>query len=282
MLLQSVVVFVQRVRAYLILLALLLASVALMQLDNERQLRGLTALTLVGVGAMHSLFGGVPNPIALRQENELLHRLNTELMLEVIQLRRARAENEQLRQLSNLRALVPYGFIPAEIVGLTVGQLRNYAVLDKGSADGVQVGMPVVTTAGLLGRVFDVSAHYAIVELLENRDVRIAVRLEKSGAEGILAWEGTVGRFLLHYIPTSVPVQAGERVLTASSSDRFPPDIPVGTVYAVEREPASGFYRIHVVPVIPYQVLRHVAVLQHVPHPERRLLEQRLRKLGRE
>lgn len=278
---QRIVAFVLRVRSYVVLTALLVASVALMQIDGAVPLHGLRALTVVGIGAIQGVFGGIPNPWALRRENELLHQLNVELLSEVARLRRAQAENEQLRQLLGLRPQIPYEFITAEVVGLTVGQLRNYATLNRGAADGLQVGMPVVTAAGLVGRIREVSAHYAIVELLENRDVRIAVRLEGSGAEGIVVWEGNVGQFALQYIPSSIPVQAGELVVTSSSSDRFPPGIPVGTVYQVHREAGSGFYRILVVPRELYQRLRYVAVLRHIPHPERRLLEQRYFWLGR-
>ncbi len=279
--LQRVVVLVLRIRSYIVLTALLLASLALMQVDDAASLRGLRALAVVGIGVVQKLLGGIPNPWLLHRENELLHRLNVELLLEVSRLRRMQAENEQLRQLLGIRAESPYEFIAAEVLGLTVGQLRNYAILNRGAADGLQIGMPVVTAAGLVGRIREVSAHYAVVELLENRDVRVAVRLEGSGAEGILVWEGSVGQFALHYIPSSIPVQAGQLVVTSASSDRFPPGIPVGVVQRVDREAGSGFYRILVTPREPYQTLRYVAVLRHVPHPERRLLEQRYLSPGR-
>ncbi len=273
--LRQLLAFVLRFRQYVVLAALLLAAIGLMQVGTPERIPGIYALGASLIGALHELAGVVPNPFALHRENQLLSQLNTELLMEVTRLRRASTENEELRQLLELKRQAPYRPIFAEVVGTSVGQLRQYAVLDKGRADGVQPGMPVVTPAGLIGRIQVASAHFAIVELLENRGVRIAVRLEASGTEGMLAWEGAAGEFLLHYIPTSVPVQAGERVFTSASSDRFPPGLLVGVVREVQRDPASPFYRITVVPTVPYRSLRFAAVLAHLPNPERRALEER-------
>ncbi|MCS6965855.1 MAG: rod shape-determining protein MreC [Candidatus Kapabacteria bacterium] len=275
MLLQRVAALVVRFKEYVVLVALLLASVGLMQLGDPLRIPGLQMLTVVGLGVVQAFAGTALNPFVLKRENELLQQLNTELMLEVMRLQRARAENERLRQLLGIRTQLSYELIPGEVVGLSVGQLRAYATLDKGAIDGVRPGMPVVSAAGLLGSVRAVSSRFAVVELLENREVRVAVRLQASGAEGILVWGGEVGKFLLRYIPTSVPVQAGERVVTSASSDRFPPDLLVGVVQEVQREHGLPFHRIIVIPTVPYQVLRHVIVLRHVPNPERRLLEEK-------
>lgn len=275
MLLQRIAAVVLRLKEYAVLAAFLLASVGLMQVGDGTRVPGLHAVTVTVVGLLQSLGGMVPNPFALRRENELLAQLNAQLLLENARLRRALVENEQLRQLVELRGHVPYRLIFAEIIGLSVGQLSVFATLDKGASAGIQPGMPVLAGAGLLGRVHAVSSHFALVELLENRTMRVAVRLEASGAEGILSWEGPVGQFALHYIPASIPVQAGERVVTSSSSDRFPADLPVGIVQRVEREPTSPFHRIVVAPLVQYSQVRQVAVVDYLPNPERRQLEER-------
>ncbi|MCS7176854.1 MAG: rod shape-determining protein MreC [Candidatus Kapabacteria bacterium] len=282
MLLQRIAAFFVRFRQYVILAALLLLCVGLMQLGQPTAIPGLTTFTVGVLGVVQGLIGAIPNPAALRRENELLARLNTALLLETISLRQAVAENKQFQQLSELRQRLSYPLVFARVVGLTVGQLRSYAILDKGSSDGLRPAMPVVAPAGLVGRVQAVSPHFAVVELLDNRGVRVAVRLESSSAEGILAWKGVVGEFALEYIPTSVSVQAGERVVTSASSDRFPPGIPVGTVQEVTRDPTTPFYRIRVVPAVAYQSLQTVAVLLHRPNPERRALEERLLRPERE
>ncbi len=274
MVLQRLALVVVRLRAYVVLVALLLASGGLMALDPVR-IPGISVLSLVGIATLQRATGWLLNPLGQGKENELLRQLNTELMLEVAQLRRAAVENQQLRGLLRLRVQEPIESIPAEVLGVTVGQLQSFATLDRGATDGVRPGMPVVSPFGLLGRIRAVSDHFAVVELLENRDVRVAVRLQPTGAEGILVWDG-VGRFAVRYVPTSVPVQAGERVVTSAASDRFPADLPVGIVREVRHEPGEPFYRIVVVPEAPAQAVRYVAVLKHIPNPERRALEERI------
>ncbi|GBD06998.1 Cell shape-determining protein MreC [bacterium HR21] len=279
MVVQRLALVVVRLRAYVVLVALLLASLGLMALDPVR-VPGVSVLWLVSIGMVQRLTGGLLHPGGLERENELLRQLNTELMLEVTQLRRAFAENQQLRQLLGLREQRFPEAVPAEVLGITIGQLQAFATLNRGAADGLRPGMPVLSPFGLLGSVRAVSQHFAVVELLENRHVRVAVRLQSSGAEGILAWEEE-GKFVVHYVPSSIPVQAGERVVTSAASDRFPPDLPIGVVRDVQREPTLPFHRIVVAPLVPARAVRYVVVLRHVPNPERRALEERFLGLTR-
>jgi rod shape-determining protein MreC len=274
--LQRLLELLLRFRDYVVLLALLLVALALMQLHSAERLQALRTVALVLTGLVRQSLAWIPNPFALQRENELLHRINIELMQALMRQQELAAENEQFRSLLQLPARQPLPLLFGELLGRTVGQLQSYATLNRGSADGVRPGMPVVTAAGLVGTVEAVSPHFALVHLLPSRTMRVAVQLQHSGAEGILTWEGRERRFLLRYVPTSVSVQAGEPVVTSNTSDRFPGGIPVGSVRRVEPLPDGLFYRIEVQAAVPFESVRYVAVVLHLPNPERRRLEGQL------
>jgi len=166
-----------------------------------------------------------------------------------------------------------YGLIAADVVGKTTTQLRNYATINKGKKDGVEEGMSVVTDAGLVGLVIGVSDHYAVLQLLLNRDTRVASKIQRSRVDGIIAWEGE--NFLtLKNIPKSYDVQAGDAVITSSFSSRYPSNIVIGRVTQVTEENNSLFRRIVVDPAVNFATLEQVFVVEYVADAERLLLEQ--------
>ena len=106
--------------------------------------------------------------------------------------------------------------------------------IDKGTDDGIKVGMPVVTGAGLVGRIVEVhGGTRSVVQLLTDPDVRrrraardVAARPGVHGhGDGQAAARSTQG------IGPKVARAAGNELVTTSGwTERFPPEIPVGNV----------------------------------------------------
>jgi cell shape-determining protein MreC len=78
----------------------------------------------------------------------------------------------QVKENNELRAqfgLFPCSAIPrktAEVVGRPATNYESSLEINIGSDDGVKRGMPVVTPAGLVGRIGEVSANHAFVQLM--------------------------------------------------------------------------------------------------------------------
>ncbi len=121
-----------------------------------------------------------------------------------------------------------------------LGNFPDFTVdVDKGSSAGVRTGMPAVTSAGLVGRVVDVSPGRSRVRLISDPEFELGVRLV--GTDAVAVARGT-GRgqplAVSEGIGVSVPVHVG-MLVTTSGIDRsvYPPDVPVGLVAEVAVDP---------------------------------------------
>ncbi len=140
---------------------------------------------------------------------------------------------------------IPFiGTIPTQVAQLSGGNFSSFddntARIDKGSSSGIQVGMPVVTTAGLIGRIQRVTADSATVRLITDPDLRIGIKL-KSDDLGAGRGTGAGQKWLVDQnIGLADEVAKGDPVLT-SGIDRalFPPGLPIGTVRSVNRDQAD-------------------------------------------
>ena len=175
----------------------------------------------------------------LERENE---RLRAELEIERGRdLANANAEavlREYLAQ-AQIQYLTDIPSTAARVVQF--GNFPGFTVdVDKGSGAGVKVGMPAVTSAGLVGRVTDVSLGRSRIRLITDPEFELGIRL--AGGEAVAIARGTGhGRPLVvsEGIEATTPVVVGTLV-TTSGIDRsvYPPDVPVGLVAEVQVDPA--------------------------------------------
>lgn len=270
---QRFIEFVVRFKNYITLCTLVVMSFALMSAGDLSQLGGFRAVIVGSIGWMQSIFAWVPNPVALKSENVALRELNLQLSVEAARGRQSMVENVTLRKMLELRKVVDKKLLAADVIGKTTTQLRNFATINKGKADGVKDGMTVITDAGLVGIVTGVSDHYAVIQLLLNRDTRIAAKVQRTRVDGILAWEGET-TLVLKNVPTSYDVQAGDVIITSNYSTRFPENIVIGRVARVEDERNSLFRRIMVEPAVNFPTLEQVFIVDYTPELERLALER--------
>ena len=148
----------------------------------------------------------------------------------------------------------------AQINSEYVGNFDEYSVeIDKGSNAGLVKDMPVVTSAGLVGRLVEVYATRSRMQLITSPQFAVGVRV---GQEVSLAKGTGSGNPLSAKasIPIDAPVQVGDPVLTnGQDRSKFPPDIPMGRVKTVDR--SSGTVALEIEPVTNVANLDFVAVI---------------------
>jgi rod shape-determining protein MreC len=153
--------------------------------------------------------------------------------------------------------------------------------LNRGRDDGVRPEMPVITLAGLVGRVAEVSRRTSQVRLLTEPGSRVACRLLRAGVFGIARGAGAMisGKSELDLLCVTQPLQldyvskdselnVGDAVVTAGLGGGLPEGLVVGYVRDFELD-ASGLYqRARVVPAVDLARLHHVFVVQEwAPEP---------------
>lgn len=271
--LQRLYDIVYQFKEYAILAALLAASLTLLALNDNPQIKRLRSMATIAFGLIQEQVIFIPNYFSLQSENALLRQENVRLADEANRLREARLENIRLRRLLGLKGQIPFNVVTGQVVGKDLTLLRNTLTIDIGKADGIKPLMPVIGDGGLVGLVVAVSEHYAIVNLLLNVDFRASAKIERSRVDGIIAWDGR--NLFLKNVAKTLDVKVGDVVLTSSYSSTFPADIRIGVVSDVQAQPGTLFKTIIVTPSVDFVKLEEVFVLTTVPSEERTQLEQR-------
>ncbi len=162
---------------------------------------------------------------SLRKENSRLAQENTRLMQDLYAYK-------ELAQESGLETTgYPFSFITAKVIKNTVNTSHNYLIIDKGSKDGVEVDMGVITPNGVIGITRGVSENYSYVLSFLNANQQVSARIGHDGAFGPLTWDpGKASMAHLGEIPQHLQINLEDTVYTSGFSSFYPPDIPIGTV----------------------------------------------------
>jgi rod shape-determining protein MreC len=229
--------------AFLLILALIIPSRLFNPVKNLYFLATKPLLGVTGGFAGNSV--NVFNAGGLVAENRKLR--NKLDHLERLRFERVELENEnaRLRSLLDFKTRLAQGLrkaIASQVIGRSPAGWRDTIVINKGLADGVQPGMPVVTYSGLLGRVGESLATTAKVRLITHPRFRVGALIQRTRHTGVVY--GTVdGESRMKYLSMDADVQVGDLVETAGYSEEFPKGLLIGTIDRVWKEPGQ-IYRV--------------------------------------
>lgn len=185
------------------------------------------------------------------QTNEDLRRQNIQLLDEVSRLRSARYENEELRQLLGYRDSSRYDMYPIVVVGKEITGMNNILTINAGSEADLDVGMPVVNSSGLIGRIILTGTNRSIVMPYIDIRSRISAKLQGLQTGGIVSWEGKrIDELIMSTIPRTVQVDSGMVVETSGFSNDLPPNIPIGTVIRSIPDPGKDTQTLYLRPFV--------------------------------
>ncbi|MGC8787883.1 MAG: rod shape-determining protein MreC, partial [Anaerolineae bacterium] len=166
------------------------------------------------------------------------------LMIENVRLREAEIERAILREQLQFKLANPtYELLAAEVIGRDPSNLMQYIIIDRGTNDGIAVGMPVVTARGLVGRVTAVYPQSARVMLLTDPSSSVNALIQSSRATGVVQGQGQRG-LAMRYIEQSEQVEVGDIVLTSGLGGNFPKRLVIGQVTAVKRNDVEMFQEV--------------------------------------
>ena len=148
------------------------------------------------------------------------------------------AENVRLRQLLDLKTRSSYHTIAARVIGKDFYSLRSYLIIDKGRMSGVKKYAPVMASAGLVGKIFEVGLYSSKVILINDPDLSVPALNARSREHGLAC--GTLdGKSKLRYLDLGSDVRANDEIVTSGLNMSYPEGIKIGTVKAVATE-SSG------------------------------------------
>lgn len=178
------------------------------------------------------------------KEIEEIHKENEELKKEILRLeieldkeKGASNENEILRRYLNIKKNHDnFELLDALIIGYSSDEIFNFFTLNRGSGDGVELGMPIINEVGLIGTVCEVGYNWCRVRVISEASSGIGAYVKRSGDTGVIS--GTVpnndGRTcILEYLPENADIEVGDLIYTSGKGSTCPRDIFIGRVTSV-------------------------------------------------
>jgi rod shape-determining protein MreC len=258
-------------KEYIVLVALLIISLIALSLNQKPAVKKVKSLAFGSFAAFTSVISDVINVANVKSENIKLRKLNAELMLKVSELRQYGIENSELKSLLGLKDTTKYPLIPASVISKSISKYQNTITLNIGSKNGVEAGMPVINDFGMVGIVATTSNDFSIVKTLENVELKLTVKDERSRIDGIMKWNGS--NLIIVDVPKTYDVEPGDRIITSDLSTIVAVPLPVGVVVGLSKIETGIFNEVKVKPFVDFIRTEHVFVLRIIENKEIQGLE---------
>lgn len=251
----------------LILVALLVYSANLRHQDRttpfERLVLQVTA-PLQGVTAnlwdvVQGFFADYVLLVDARRENQRLLSENRRLQSELNRMEEVRLANERLARLLAFKEEIHLPALPAQVIAEDASSWFRTVVIDKGTADGVREGLPVVVAEGAVGRILSCAAHQSRVLLVTDASSGVAALVQNNRTRGVVRGQGD--HLTLEYAIRQAEIQQGDRIITSGMGGVFPKGLPLGEVIHVEPEPSGMFHSVEIAPYVDFNRLEEVLVV---------------------
>lgn len=218
--------------------------------------------------AIHGLGEGVAGYVALHgahQEATACRNELAEAHAELNSLKEARAENARLKAMLGYSDGTSEPEILARVVGIDPTPHVQSVRLNRGEADGVRVGMPVVTREGVVGQVMRSVGGSSDVMLVTDPASRIGAMSQRTRVRATVTGSGDGKQLSLDFVRRDDDVKEGDQVVTAGTDGVFPRGLLVGTVKDVQRPLVGMFLGGHVDPVVDIHKVEEVFVVPLIP-----------------
>ena len=172
----------------------------------------------------------------IEEEAALLRGKNLQLSFQVESMRYLLEENNRLEELLDFQRESKMTILPARVINMSASPyLSSSLSIDVGLESGVEENDPVITPKGIIGKTTIVGDNASIVQMINDVNFRLSVRIKPSGSTGIMRWlDGVL--YLIKEVQKNANVNIGDKVVTSGFSDIFPDDLPVGEVVNITDE----------------------------------------------
>jgi rod shape-determining protein MreC len=202
--------------------------------------------------------------VSVSEENVRLSRSLKQAEEKNNSLREIELSHDRLRELLEFKKILHKRMVAAEVIGRDPSPWFKTIIINKGSREGVERGMPVVVPEGIAGLVTDVSKTYAKILLAIDQNSAVDALIQRNRARGIIKGEPS-GRLLLQYVQRKHDIHVGDVVVSSGLDGVFPKGIRVGYVHAVDKPDSGIFQQLAVTPYADFEKLEEVLVVLDPP-----------------
>jgi len=201
--------------------------------------------------------------VAAAKQNHVLSTQLNKAIQENNQWHETKLANSRLRNLLDFQKTISERVVAAEVIGKDPSAWFKTVIIDKGKADGLTKGLPVVMPQGIAGQVIEVSNHYAKVMLIIDRNSAVDALVQRTRARGIIKGEST-DRCRLDYVLRKNDVRIGDTVVSSGLDGVYPKGLRIGHVTEVIEHDADIFHEIIITPFVDFEKLEEVLVVSAI------------------
>ena len=208
-------------------------------------------------------------------EKNNLYKKYKELKNKEEQLDSVIAQNDNLQEeVSKLKETLDLNtllsdkvYLNATVVSRNIGYWYNEITIDKGSKNGVEKGMAVVTSKGLIGQITKVSNYSSTVKLLSNENmnnkISVKIKTDNDYVYGLISmYDGKTNTYTVEGISENVEIKKGADVVTTGMGTIFPSGLMVGKVEKVTTDNFDLSKVVEVKASVDFDDLDYVTVLK--------------------
>jgi len=200
------------------------------------------------------------------RENAALREQIESMRLAQVRIEQDAAQARRIQALLQFKEQYISQTVAAQVIGSSGSETSHIIYIDRGSSQGIEPNMAVITPDGIVGKVLHVYASTAQVLEITDQTSGVGATLVKSRLQGILKGQLT-GNPNLAYIMADESVSPGEDVITSGGDRIFPKGLPIGKVASVS--PGKDlFLTVRVTPAANLSRLEEVLVITKIVEKE--------------
>ncbi|MDP8265465.1 MAG: rod shape-determining protein MreC [Candidatus Aceula meridiana] len=170
-------------------------------------------------------------------------------------------ENNRLKKLLELKQSAVFSSTAANVIARNPSNWSAAIIIDKGSRDGIEQGMPVVSSLGVIGKIIEVGVKTSKVMLLTDPRFSVAVLIQRNREQGLVS--GSLqGLCRMQYLSPDVVIEIGDKVTTSKLSSFFPEGLLIGKVVDVRESLSSPTIECLVEPAVSLSQIEEVIVIK--------------------
>jgi len=225
-------------------------------------------------GRVYSISGSVQSFFNLHKNNEALLEENAMLQQRILSLEGY--INNIIPDTISPKAFAPdiehtinYDYRVARIVNNSISLADNYIIINKGSNDGIEAEMGVISHNGIVGFVRSASPNYAIVQSVLNTKTQLSCKVKRSNMPATLVWNVKDYRYAtLKDFPKYEKFEEGDTIVTSGLSKFFPEGFIVGTIKEAKKQKDDNFYNLDIVLATDFATLDNVLIINNYKQKE--------------
>jgi rod shape-determining protein MreC len=221
------------------------------------------------VGTIYQKKQDVSEYFFLKESNDSLlaenARLRYKLMQEIKDIPITDSNGTVTYKKDSVIKNIRYHYFAAKVIQNSFDEPNNYLTIDKGRYNGIKIGMAVLSNNSIVGKVVNVSEHFAVVKSIISQRFRVSARIS-DGTIGYITWPDFDSKFAqLNDMSQNIKVKMGDSVFTTGYS-MFPPDVLIGRI--AQATATSEGYNLKVFLTTNFRRLNYVYVVEDISEQE--------------